>query len=173
MLNPSIRKAFNSLGLGCILGSILTVGQHMRRDKHLSPRLHSLSYSLWEGRYFDGVAAYKVEVAALLLGLAVVAFPFGLRWLRRFFRAWWVGGARPRLGNRFLRRSEAFGNKRSPALVGGGDGPCIGRHICGEAELAPIAVTLCGRKTRALPESDAFRLTGHITGAGTLHGQMR
>jgi hypothetical protein len=42
---------------------------------------------------------------------------------------------------------------------------------CRPAELAPVAVTLCGRKTCIPRESDAFRLTGHITGAGTLHGQ--
>jgi hypothetical protein len=41
---------------------------------------------------------------------------------------------------------------------------------CCPAELAPVTVTLCGRKTCTPRESDAFRLTGHITGAGTLHG---
>src|SRR5712691_3970714 len=40
---------------------------------------------------------------------------------------------------------------------------------CLPAELAPVAVTLCGRKTRAPLESDAFRLTG-ITRAGMLRG---
>jgi hypothetical protein len=39
------------------------------------------------------------------------------------------------------------------------------------ADLAPVAVTLCGRKTRAPHDSHAFQRAGHITGAGTLHGQ--
>ena len=87
-----IRKAANSIASGCILGSLLAIGAHViLRDSLLASRFHSMWGSLWERKYFDGVAAYKVEEAALLLGLAIVAMPSVLRWLIRFSRAWWAG----------------------------------------------------------------------------------
>jgi len=74
-----------------VLGSLLAVFDHLlTRDSVLAPRIHQKLFSYWPIKGFDGIAAYRVEILVICLGLAILLSP-AFTWLVRFARAWWFG----------------------------------------------------------------------------------
>src|SRR5713226_2128327 len=72
------------LGLGCIVGSLVGIGVHLlTRDSGFASLLQQKSANLAITKSFDGFRAYRPEVVALCIGIAVVAVVPTLLWLWR------------------------------------------------------------------------------------------
>jgi hypothetical protein len=88
-----VRKQWRRLAAGCIFGALLYATFHfLTRDSKFVPILHRKWLGLWSSNNsFDGVGAYKVELAVLCTAIAAIALPPALLWCRRFARSWWAG----------------------------------------------------------------------------------
>lgn len=66
------------LGLGCLIGSVLSIGFRMRPNN-------------WPASAFKNLEAFKAELVTVCAAVAAIALIPAVRWILRFARAWWAG----------------------------------------------------------------------------------
>lgn len=79
-------------GFGCAIGAVASLGLHVAtQDPDATHLLHDEWPELFSAAHLAKLQSYAPELAALGLGLSVIAIPSIAQWLLRFARAWRAG----------------------------------------------------------------------------------
>lgn len=86
------KKVWSRLGLGLILGSLLTMGLRLlAHDPHIAPLLNQQPSDSSSEAILTALVAYKSELVALCGGVVFIGVPWATLWVIRYARAWRAG----------------------------------------------------------------------------------